>query len=196
MKQAFVFSQTAQSALLAKATLRTESKGTVLFQRGDLSFGVFLLRKGSVGLQLQSRGKAIWDRTVTPGAVIGMPATLSGGHYSLTASTLEKSELAFVDCQALLELMSSNPGIGVEVVHALGEEVVQTRELLAATPNGHHKRTSKTLRSGTRLESSLAKSRGTRPTSQNGAFELLYRRRNYHAYIQKALRPDLSKGRK
>jgi CRP-like cAMP-binding protein len=143
MKQPFIFSPTVQSALLAKATLRTELKGTVLFRRGDPSFGVFLLRKGSVGLQLESRGKAILDRTVTPGAVIGLPATLSGDHYSLTASTLEKSELAFVGCQDLLELMNSSPSVGVEVVHALGEEVVQMREILAATPNGHPKGTSK-----------------------------------------------------
>lgn len=153
MKQPFIFSQTVQSALLAKANLRTEPKGTVLFQQGDPSFGVFLLRKGSVGLQLEAKqGKAILDRTVTPGAVVGLPATLSGGHYSLTASTLEKSELAFVDSRALLELMGSNPSIGMEVVHALGEEVVQTREILAATPNGHHKGTSKALRSGKGLE--------------------------------------------
>jgi len=135
MKQTALVSQTVQSELLAKATLRSEPRGAVLFRRGEPSFGIFLVRKGSISLRLESgEGTAILDRTVTRDAIVGLPATLSGGRYSLTASTLEESELAFLERQVLLELVSSNPGIGLELVHTLGEEVVQMRDILASTP--------------------------------------------------------------
>jgi CRP-like cAMP-binding protein len=93
------------------------------------------VRKGSISLRLESgEGTAILDRTVTRDAIVGLPGTFSGGRYSLTASTLEESELAFLERQALLELVSSNPDIGLEVVRALGEEVVHMRDVLASTP--------------------------------------------------------------
>lgn len=130
-----VFSQTVQSQLLAKAILRTEPKGAVLFRRGEPSLGVFLVRNGSISLRLESKeGEAILDRTVRKDSVVGLPATLSGGRYSLTAVTLEATELAFVAREALLELVGSNPAIGFEILHTLGEEVVQMREVLASAP--------------------------------------------------------------
>lgn len=130
-----VFSPTVQSALLAKAVLRKEPKGAVLFRRGEPSLGVFLVRRGSISLRLESsEGEAILDRTVRRDAIVGLPATLSGGRYSLTALTLEESDLAFVERDALLALVGSNPGIGFEILHALGEEVVEMREVLASIP--------------------------------------------------------------
>jgi CRP/FNR family transcriptional regulator, polysaccharide utilization system transcription regulator len=135
MKQISLLSQTVQAELLAKATLRTEPKGAVLFRRGEPSLGIFLVRKGRISLRLESReGKTILDRTVMRDAIVGLPSTLSGGRYSLTAVALEESDVAFVESQALIELMRSDPGIGLEVVHALGEEVVRMRQILASTP--------------------------------------------------------------
>lgn len=104
-----------------------------MFRRGEPSHGVFLVRKGSISLRLESKkGEAILDRTVTCDGIVGLPATLSGGRYSLTAVTREDSELAFVERETLLALAASNPSIGFEILHALGEEVVQMREVLAS----------------------------------------------------------------
>ena len=130
-------SQTAQSALLAKSTLRKEPKGAILFRRGEPSLGTFLVRKGSIRLRLESKeGEAILDRTVTRDALVGLPATLAGGRYSLTAITLEDSELAFIEREALLELVGKNPDIGFEMMHVLGEEIVRMREALTSIPQG------------------------------------------------------------
>jgi len=74
------------------------------------------------------------DRTVTPDSIVGLPSTLSGGRYSLTAVTLEESELALVDRPVLTELVKSDPTIGLELMRALGEEVLQMRAILASTP--------------------------------------------------------------
>jgi len=128
-------SQTAQSRLLAKARGVTEPKGAVLFRMGEPAFGIFLLRKGSLSLQLESgEGKVLVDRTVTPDSIVGLPSTLSGGRYSLTAVTLEESDLALVDRPSLIELVKSDPSIGLELMCALGEEVLEMRAILASTP--------------------------------------------------------------
>ena len=127
-------SQTVQSKLLAKARRVPEPKGAVLFRRDEPAFGIFLVRKGSISLRLESaeEGKPILDRTVTRDSIVGLPGTLSGGRYSLTAVTLEKSELALVERLALIQLIKSDPSIGVELMRALGEEVLQMRATLAS----------------------------------------------------------------
>lgn len=126
-------SQTAQSQLLAKARQVREPEGAVLFRRDEPAFGIFLVRKGSISLRLDSEeGMAILERTATRDSIVGLPATLSGGRYSLTAVALEESELAFVDRLALIELIAGDPSIGLELMRALGEEVLQMRATLAS----------------------------------------------------------------
>jgi len=129
-------SQNAQSKLLAKARRIPEPKGAVLFRRNEPAFGIFLVRKGSVSLRLESaeEGKPILDRTATRDSIVGLPGTLSGGRYSLTAVTLEESELAFIDRQVLIELIKGDPSLGLELMRALGQEVLQMRDTLAFTP--------------------------------------------------------------
>lgn len=128
-------SKSVQSHLLAAARPVTEPKGAILFRRDEPAFGIFLVQKGSISLRLESgEGKAILVRTATPGSIIGLPATLSGGRYSLTAVTREKSELALIDRPVLLALIKANPSVGLELLRALGEEVGQMRAVLASSP--------------------------------------------------------------
>lgn len=127
-------SQTAQVQLLAVAKQVTEPKGVVLFRRGESAFGVFLVRSGKISLQLDDEeGKTLWKRIATRSSVIGLPATLAGGRYSLTAVTLQKSQLAFVDAKDLIDLIRRDPALGLELVRAVGGEMLQPRALLAST---------------------------------------------------------------
>jgi CRP-like cAMP-binding protein len=125
-----------QSKLLGKARRILEPKGAVLFRRDEPAFGIFLVQKGSVSLRLEAaeEGRPILDRTATRDSIVGLPGTLSGGRYSLTAVTLEESELAFIDRPALIELIKGDPSLGLELMRALGEEVLQMRDTLAFTP--------------------------------------------------------------
>ena len=128
-------SQEVLNQLVAPAVRTTEPKDAVLFRRDEPAFGIFVVLKGSVSLRLESvSGTAIIDRTVTPDSIIGLPAALSGGRYSLTAVTLEESELACLNLQALFELIKTDPKVGMEVMHALGDEVHQMRAILASEP--------------------------------------------------------------
>jgi CRP-like cAMP-binding protein len=76
----------------------------------------------------------ILARIATPGSIIGLPATLSGGRYSLTAVTLEECELAEIKRPALLEFIRGNAAMGLELLRALGEEVSAMRTVLAWMP--------------------------------------------------------------
>jgi CRP-like cAMP-binding protein len=123
-----------QSQLVAMALRVPEPKGAVLFRRDEPAFGVFLLLKGHISLRLESgEGKTIWNRVVNEGSIVGLPATVSGGRYSLTAVTLEECEVAFLDRQKLIQQLEDDPSITLELVRALGEEVLQTRALLASS---------------------------------------------------------------
>lgn len=126
-------SQTAQLELLAMAQRMIQPKGAVLFRRGEPAFGVYLVRRGSISLRLEcEKGKVLWQRIATRDSIVGLPGTLAGGRYSLTAVTLERSELALVNSKSLVGLIKRDPGIGLELVRALGDEVLQMRTILAS----------------------------------------------------------------
>lgn len=127
-------SEAAQRQLLAVAREVNEPKGAILFRRDDPAIGIFLLRSGKVSLQLEvEEGNTIWKRTATPCSIIGLPATLAGGLHSLTAVALQESQLGFIDSSSVIDLIRRDPAIGLELVRAVADEVVQIRTVLATT---------------------------------------------------------------
>jgi CRP-like cAMP-binding protein len=126
-------SETVRAKLLTVAVVTTEPKGAVLFRRGEPAFGIFLIRKGNISLRLEGEdGRILIDRTAGADSVIGLPATLSGTRYSLSAVTLEESEVAHLNNQVLFDLIRSDSSVGMELMRALGDEVVQMRTILAS----------------------------------------------------------------
>ena len=128
-------SKTSQSHLL-KASVRVKrGNNTVLFRRGEPAFGIFLIKSGTVALQLEAEdGRILWDRLATKGSIIGLPGTLAGNRYSLTAVTKEESEFGFMHRDALITLIKDDSAVGLELMRALGEEVLQIRGRLGSTP--------------------------------------------------------------
>jgi len=125
-----------QSQLIANAVRTTEPAGAVLFRRDEPAFGVFVVLRGSVSLRLEgSSGKVLVNRIATSDSIIGLPGSLAGGRYSLTAVALEESELAFLNLQSLYELIRGNSNVGLELMHALGDEVLQMRAILVSGPD-------------------------------------------------------------
>jgi CRP-like cAMP-binding protein len=126
-------SQDVQAQLSARASRRNEPAGAILFRRDEPAFGVFLLLKGSVSLRLEgASGKVILNRIATSESILGLPASLAGGRYSLTAVTLEESEIAFLGLKDLQELVREDANIGLELMQAIADEVLQMREILVA----------------------------------------------------------------
>lgn len=110
----------------------SRQKGSVLFRRGENVSGVFLIRKGKVSMELDAADGIYPPRTFGPDSILGLPATLSGTPYSLTARTTEPSELDFVPRQAVLNVLRDKPSLCFQVMALLSEEIVETRSSIKA----------------------------------------------------------------
>ncbi|MFI5073359.1 MAG: Crp/Fnr family transcriptional regulator, partial [Terriglobales bacterium] len=65
-------------------------KGATLFVEGQTARGVFILCNGRVKLSTSSiDGKTLIVRIADPGEVLGLPATITGKPYELTADAVE-----------------------------------------------------------------------------------------------------------
>jgi CRP-like cAMP-binding protein len=115
-------------------------KGTILFQRGDEVSGVYLIRSGRVSLALDYESPVYPARILGAEAVIGLPATVSGNPYSLTATVVEDSELAFIPRDAVVACLKNNPLYCFQVMDVLSEEIADIRN--AFRQNGSRVRAS------------------------------------------------------
>ena len=106
------------------------ARGTILFRRGDAARGLFLIRSGRVSVDLDTGNAAFPPRILGAGAVVGLPATITGSPYSLTAEAIDDAELAFVPRPAVLGCLRENPHLCFEVMDLLSGEISGARTAL------------------------------------------------------------------
>jgi CRP-like cAMP-binding protein len=116
-----------QGELEHLATSVLKPAGSFLFRRGDEVSGVFLIRSGRISLALDYETPVYPARILGPGAVTGLPATISGKPYSLTATVVEDSELAFVPRPQVVECLKNNPLLCFQVMDILSDEIADIR---------------------------------------------------------------------
>jgi CRP-like cAMP-binding protein len=109
------------------ATILFKPKGAILFRRGEEVTGVFLIRSGRVSLALDCETPLYPARILGPGAIAGLPATVSGNPYSLTAKVVDDAELAYVPRDAVLECLQNNPTLCFQVMDMLSGEICDIR---------------------------------------------------------------------
>jgi CRP/FNR family transcriptional regulator, cyclic AMP receptor protein len=81
-------------------------KGSILFVEGQETRGVFVICNGRLKLSTSSpQGKSIIVRTAKEGEVLGLPSTLSGKPYDLTAEALEPVQANFIRRDAFLQFL-------------------------------------------------------------------------------------------
>lgn len=94
--------------------------GTVLFAEGEAARGVFIVATGRVKLSICSGdGRTLILRLAEPGDIVGLPATLSGNAYEVTASAIGPCRCAFVKREPFLRLMNANKEICLGVADQL-----------------------------------------------------------------------------
>ncbi len=112
------------SALRDRGGTVTRPRGAFLFRQGEQPRGVFVVRKGKVRLLLCCRDSHLFaHRTVGPGHILGLPATVSDRPYSLAAQAIENCELAMVDRTHVMDLLHSRIDLALQVVSILADEV-------------------------------------------------------------------------
>jgi CRP-like cAMP-binding protein len=67
-------------------------------------------------------------RIAGPGDILGLPATLSHGSYSLTAKNLADCELGFARAEDVIELLSKRGDVCFQAVEVMAHEVRRLRK--------------------------------------------------------------------
>jgi CRP-like cAMP-binding protein len=122
--ESFVAPLELREALVPYGSELNHPGGKVLFERGQKAYGLFLLRSGSARLSVPGA----LDRSVGPGALLGVPGTLSKGVYSLSAELLEESSVLFVPSERVATLTVEHPEAGFQLVKVLSREIQELRQ--------------------------------------------------------------------
>ncbi len=100
-------------------------RGAILFRQNDSSSGVHLLTRGRARVFLTSdSGSKIVLRTVGPGYLLGLPATIMGTPHLFTAETTEDSEITFLPATDVLEYLRLRGDLCFDIVQMLGAELL------------------------------------------------------------------------
>jgi CRP/FNR family transcriptional regulator len=107
------------SAITSKAVY---PKGATLFVESQSPRGVFILCGGRVKLSTSSAdGRTLIMRIAESGEVLGLPATVTGKPYELTAEVIEPSQANFVSRDDFLRFLREHGETALRVAQQLGE---------------------------------------------------------------------------
>ena len=110
------------AALDAISSSTTYPKDAVLFVEGQDPRGVFVLCHGRVKLSTNSAGgKSIIVRIAEPGELVGLPGTLSGKPYELTAEALEPLHANFISREAFIHFLREHGEAALRVTEILSQ---------------------------------------------------------------------------
>src|ERR1700694_5927090 len=100
----------------------TYPKGATLFVEGQPSRGVFILCTGHVKLSTSSAdGKTLILRISEPGDLLGLPATISGRDYEVTADVIEPTQANFISKTDFLNFLREHGEAALRVAQELSE---------------------------------------------------------------------------
>jgi CRP-like cAMP-binding protein len=119
-----------QTALEQECEQLRKPNGAVLFRRGDHARGVFIVLSGKVSLDFGV--DCFLARAYSRGALVGLPATLTGKNYAMTATVTEDAVLGFWSRSALESLLRERPQYYRELLDLLGERMAENRKFLKA----------------------------------------------------------------
>ena len=101
-------------------------RSTVLFRQGDRTSGMFVVLSGKVSLGFADN--SAFDRSYGPGALVGLPSTLTRRNYCMTATVTEDAELGFWSPEALDSLLHNRPDLCPQLLVILGEKMAENYE--------------------------------------------------------------------
>jgi CRP-like cAMP-binding protein len=102
-------------------------RSTVPFRRGENASGMFVVLSGQVSLDLGVDSPL--GHTYGPGALVGLPSTLTRHNYSMTATVTEDAELAFWSPDALDSLLRKRPDLCQPLLAILAEKTAENHEV-------------------------------------------------------------------
>lgn len=119
--------------------LVVKQPGQTIYKQGQKPVGLFLVHSGKVRVFLESKaGKTMLERTVGPGCLLGLPATINGVAYSVSAEAIDTCELALLSRRELIRLMRSNTSAALKLLDLLSQEIRFMRSEIANPKHRTH----------------------------------------------------------
>ena len=117
------------------------ARGTTLFREGQPARRIFVLCEGRARLSVCSEsGKRLTLRIASPGEVLGLSASLSGGAYEVTAETLDNGRVAVVKRKDLLQFLREHRDACLHVVHLLSRDLHTAYDRVRSIGLGRNRR--------------------------------------------------------
>jgi len=107
-------------------------RSTVLFRRGEKAFGMFLVLRGTVSLDFGVDASTALATACGPGALVGLPATLTRTNYSMTATVTDDAELGLLTPQDLVSLLRKQPELRQQLLTILSAKVAHSEQVTKA----------------------------------------------------------------
>lgn len=103
--------------------------GQTIFYTGNEPLGLYTVQSGLVKLEVLSPdGSAHTLRLMGPGQALGYRSLFAGEPYQATAIAVEDSRLCFVPKATLLGLVDHTPGVAVNLLRRLSEDLRTAEE--------------------------------------------------------------------
>jgi CRP-like cAMP-binding protein len=108
------------------------SEGRTLFVQGEACGGLYILESGEAVLVLNSpSGRAIACLRAASGSLLGLPALVARGPYTMTALVRKGSKVRFVTRDNFEKLLEAETELYPHVLQVLAAEVRAARQALA-----------------------------------------------------------------
>jgi CRP-like cAMP-binding protein len=105
-------------------------KKSTLFREGENAFGMFVVFSGTVRLDFGV--DCPLSRSYGPGALLGLPATMTKRNYSMTATVTEDAEVGLWTPGALNTLLLKHPELCQQLLVLLCERLTENHQIMKA----------------------------------------------------------------
>jgi CRP-like cAMP-binding protein len=110
---------------------RKYSRGKVIFTEGEEAAGLYVLHTGRVKIyKLSSEGKEQILHIFGPGEPFGEIAVFAGGQFPAYAETLEVSETLFFPRKKIVELLTKDPSMAMNMLAMLSKRLKYFTQLV------------------------------------------------------------------
>jgi CRP-like cAMP-binding protein len=110
-----------------RSTRFTPGDHGLLFTEGDSPDAIYYLKEGEALLSMHDKGDSILFLRAVAGSILGLPAILGNGPYSLTANAIESAKVFKISAASFKEMIQQNPQLSIQVIRILAAEVRSAR---------------------------------------------------------------------
>ena len=102
------------------STVKTYSKGTLIFSEGDEADGLFVIRDGQVKVFMSDdTGKEMQIADLGPREIVGEVASLDGQPRTASVSALANTKVSKASLGDFKRFLEENPGLAYEIIRVM-----------------------------------------------------------------------------